>query len=370
MIIDIVEKFTNKKMTVEEVKDNLIDEYARLTNGYKDAVKVNKIIDILKEESQYDAGQLYDRSLTFEQMIVQEGFSPVNFDLWILLNRYKIPSLFVSTKEIPETRFNKTEFVCFTNLEIMETVNEQNIDKASQYVFIVTPAMIKRSGLEAAEYKVVLNATKDMIININEMKDSDAVIEAIKKYYTIEDYLDHIYEKDNTTKYKPRKKGTRVIEFVEEDVEEDKEPEKLVSVLDKMINVTQEQGPVAPAKTLRDYDKKVVKLKKPKKIKPTLILEEDIEKEEKVDEPFAVVKAITDTLPDSGVFNIDKIVNAIETLGQQVNPFLNKKENEKQKAKTRKIREKPLKVNPAGQVKAKAKKTKKVKSNIDFNIIE
>jgi hypothetical protein len=345
----------------------LVDEYARLTDGYKDAVKVNKIIDILKEEAQYDAGQLYDRTLTFEQMIVQEGFSPVNFDLWILLNRYKIPSLFISTKEIPETRFNKTEFVCFTNLEIMETVNEQNIDKASQYVFIVTPAMIKRSGLEAAEYKVVLNATKDMIININEMKDSAAVIEAIKKYYTIEDYVDHIYEKDNTTKYKPRKKGTRVIEFVEEPEEEEK-PAKLVSVLDKMINVTQEQGPVAPAKTLRDYDKKVVKLKKPKKIKPTLILEEDNpeEKEEKVSDPFAVVKAITDTLPESGVFNIDNIVNSIETLGQQVNPLLNKKENKK--TKTRKIREKPLKVNPAGQV--KAKKTKKAKPLIEFNIIE
>jgi hypothetical protein len=249
----------------------------------------------------------------------------------------------------------------------METVNEQNIDKASQYVFIVTPAMIKRSGLEAAEYKVVLNATKDMIININEMKDSAAVIESIKKYYTIEDYLDHIYEKDNTTKYKPRKKGTRVIEFVEEEEEKEKEdkPEKLVSVLDKMINVTQEQGPVAPAKTLRDYDKKVVKLKKPKKIKPTLILEED-NPEEKVSDPFAVVKAITDTLPESGVFNIDNIVNGIETLGQQINPLLNKKENKK--TKTRKIREKPLKVNPAGQV--KAKKTKKAKPLIEFNIIE
>ena len=390
MIIDIVEKLTNKKMTIEQVKEHLLEEYMRLTDSYKDAIKVNKIIDILKEEYQYDAGQLYDRSLTFEQMIVQEGFSPVNFDLWILLNRYKIPSLFISTKEIPETRFNKTEFVCFTNLEIMETVNEQNIDKASQYVFIVTPAMIKRSGMEAAEYKVVLNATKEMVININEMKDATAVIDAIKKYYTIEDYLDHIYEKDNTTKYKPRKKGTRVIEFVEEPEEGDKKQEedkkqdedkkqnedkkqeepKLVSVLDEMINVTKEQGPVAPAKTLRDYDKKVVKVKKPRKIKPTLIIEEKEEKEEKEEQkkqerqsdPFSVVKAITETLPDSGIFNINNIVNSIDTLSKQVNPL------KKEKAKTRKVREKPLKVNPAGQV--RAKKTKKAKTNIEFNIIE
>jgi hypothetical protein len=113
LIIDVVEQFLKKRLTVEDVKDDLIDEYLRLTDNYKDITKVNKIIDILKEEGQIDAGQLQDRTISFEQMIIHEGFSAVNFDLWMLLNKYKIPSIFISSKGIPESRFNKTEFVCY-----------------------------------------------------------------------------------------------------------------------------------------------------------------------------------------------------------------------------------------------------------------
>ena len=53
---------------------------------------------------------LLDNSMTFEQMIMQDGFVAINFDLWLLLVRYEIPSIFVSSKLIPETRFNSKGF--------------------------------------------------------------------------------------------------------------------------------------------------------------------------------------------------------------------------------------------------------------------
>ena len=53
---------------------------------------------------------LKNKSLTIERMILQDEFYAVNFDLWLLLNRYKIPSIMISNKPISETRFNHNEF--------------------------------------------------------------------------------------------------------------------------------------------------------------------------------------------------------------------------------------------------------------------
>ena len=345
LIIDIVEQFLNKRLTVEDVKDDLIDEYLRLTNNYRDIIKVNKVIDILKEEAQVDAGQLQDRTISFEQMIIQEGFSAVNFDLWMLLNKYKIPSVFVSNKEIPETRFNKTEFVCYKreqeqeqSVPIRETISNDG------YVFILTPAMYKRNKLENAEYKLIISESGKMIIPLVSLKDATTVTEAVTNYYSIEDYLEHIYEKDNTTKYKPRKKGTRLLEFVEE-VEEplvldemNKEPKAPLLV----------DEPLVPKKTLKELDTKIIKINKVKKIKPTLVLEEDIEPE-----PVAAPKEET--------FNIENIVNKIEPIIKE-----NKKEiKETKKTKTKTVRDKPMKVNPLPK-----QRTKKNKPAIEFEIIE
>ena len=66
----------------------------------------------MKEETQVDAPQLEESGLlTFEKMINQKQYYMVNFDLWILLSKYEIPSIFISSKEIPETRYNKNVFL-------------------------------------------------------------------------------------------------------------------------------------------------------------------------------------------------------------------------------------------------------------------
>jgi len=376
LIIDIVEKFLNKRLTVEDVKDDLIDEYLRLTNNYKDIIKVNKVIDILKEEAQIDAGQLQDRTISFEQMIIQEGFSAVNFDLWMLLNKYKIPSVFVSNKEIPETRFNKTEFVCYKReqeeeqaVPIRETIRETISNDG--YVFILTPAMYKRNKLENAEYKLIISESGKMIIPLVSLKDATTVVEAVTNYYSIEDYLEHIYEKDNTTKYKPRKKGTRLLEFVEEKEEEGDVAANAANVadikdvdflvLDEMIKENQEKlaklenqdVPLVPIKkTLKDLDTKVIKINKVKKIKPTLVLEEDLE-------PEIVAAQKEET------FNIEDIVNKIEPLITKEAPIAPIAKDTKTKTKTKTVRDKPMKVNPLPK-----QRTKKNKPALEFDIIE
>jgi hypothetical protein len=218
LLVDIVKKIKNIDITVEQLKEDLIDQYRIITENFTNKDRTDKIIDILREQGQYDANQLQDETITFEQLIIQDGFIPVNFDLWILLVRYQIPSIFISKRLLSEIRFNTKEFVCYTD------INKQT----NKYVFIVTPAMYRRKRNKFPFYKLILNDDKDIeidILQLNESQCLDNIKEAIKNYYTIEEYIDNIFTKDKTTIYKPRQIEERELEFEIIDDEKEKEDE-------------------------------------------------------------------------------------------------------------------------------------------------
>ena len=312
LIIDLVEEFKNKKITVEEVKENLLEEYGKITDDFTNRDSINKVIDILREEAQFDANQLQDATMNFEQMIMQSGFIAVNFDLWLLLVRYEIPSIFISSKLIPETRYNSQEFVCYT-------------DKGSDFVFIVTPAMYRRTGNKLPEYKIIVNDKDNVKIELDKLQEGlclTNIQNAIDNYITIEDYIDLVFEKDITTKYKPKQKGMRDIEF------------EVVSAPVEVIE-GEEQMDIVP--------KKKVKKLKAKKIPPTLVLEE--EEEEAIEAPKE----------DQEEVNLEEIIFPEEQL--EITPL--------KKRKTRKQREQKLRVNPHG--KKGTKRNRKLPENIEIH---
>jgi len=305
LIIDLIKEFKNKKITPEEIKDELIQEYNKLTENGGNQDKLLKLIDIIKEEGQFDANQLQDGTMTYEQMIINDGFSPVNFDLWILLEKYEIPSIFISSKLIPETRFNYQEFVCYTPRD-----REQ-----STYVFILTPAMYKRVSNKYPEYKLILNDNKNIKVNINNLNETEClsnIEQAIINYYTIDDYISFIFEKDITTKYKLKKKGIRELDIqVEEEPTEERDID--IEVIPK---------------------KRIPKIKKPKKIKPTLIIEDDNEVE--IEEPKQQEIPSNVEAKISAVEELINLPKEEESLEIQIIP-----------KKTRK--NKKIKVNPLGK---------------------
>ena len=243
--------------------------------------------------------------MTFEQMIQQDGFIAINFDLWLLLVNYKIPSIFISSKPIAETRFNTNEFVCYT---------ENNV---KDYVFILVPAMYRRSGNILPEYKLIINDDNINIVPslIEEESCLNSIENAIDNYITVDDYLDFIFEKDITTKYKPRQKGIRAapeFEIVEEEV----------PLEDDVFEIE---------------PKKVRKLKG-KKLKKALILEEA---EEAIEEPKVGIENILFPEEQIDITPVLKITK---------------------KRKTRKQREQQLIVNPPG----KKASRKKLPENIEI----
>jgi hypothetical protein len=317
LIIDLIKEFKGTIFTIEEIKDTLIDEYKLLTDNYKDVKKITSIINILREEGQFDANQLQDKTMNFEQMILQDGFGAVSFDLWILLVKYEVPSIFISSKVIPETRFKNKEFVCYLD------------DKHdNRFAFIVIPAMYKRQELKNPEYKLIIDDQKQVKISLRALKEGEClenIDEAINRVYSVRKYIDEIFKKRNTTTHPARKPGAVNIEFVE------------VS-----------ETPVAEEQRSAKADElKIVKLKKGRKLKPSLILEEEEEEEEKEKQPVkAVAVAATVEKEDTGDF--EEIEVPIKA--------------PKEKAKTKKRKNAKIKVNPPG----KTKKKKFAPENIDF----
>ena len=134
----------------------------------------------------------------------------------------------------------------------------------------------------------------------------DNIKMAITKYHTIEYYLDEIFEKDITTKYKPRQKGLRVGPELES------------------VTVPVEGKEIVEGNEIFDIEpKKKVKRLKSKKIKEALVLEEV---EEDFEEPVREEPKLGDILLEERI---------------DITPV--------KRRKTRKQREQNLKANPRGK---------------------
>jgi hypothetical protein len=202
LIIDIIKSIKKEVVSIEDIKDVLMNIYKRLTDNFTNKDRINKIVDILKEEAQTEQESL-------ETMIYRDNFIAVNFDLWLLLVYYEIPSIFISSKPIPETRFNSKEFVCYKN----------SIE--DKYVFILVPAMYKRQTDVFPEYKLIMDG-ENYVIDLDDIEETCVknIKKAIKKYIEVEEYIDVKFKKDISTKYKPRQKGIREEVIFEESQEE------------------------------------------------------------------------------------------------------------------------------------------------------
>jgi len=322
LIIDLIKEFKEIVLTIEEIKDALIDEYKLLTDDYKDVKKIATIINILREEGQFDANQLQDKTMNFEQMILHEGFGAVSFDMWILLVKYEIPSIFISSKVIPETRFKNKEFVCY--------LDDKHDDR---FAFIVIPAMYKRQEMKNPEYKLIVDEQKQIKISLRALKQGEClrnIDEAVNRVYSVKNYIDEIFEKRKTTIHPARKADAVNIEFVE------------------VTNDAAESPVIREKEKEKEKEKepKIVKLKKGRKLKSSFIIEED-----KEDMAVADMAVADIAVADTGEFEEVDVPVKVKVI--------NAKEKTK---KTKNTKNTKIKVNPHG----KTKKNRPAPENIEF----
>jgi hypothetical protein len=206
-IIDLIEKKTGITLTINKVKNELFEEYKKYLNEYHD-----KIIDILILEGKKTLGdQVHSQTLTFASLLYTDNYFLTTFDLWLLITKYKIPTIFICQKWILQTKYEKHEFVGYGNED-------------DKFAFIVIPGFRPEN---VPGYKLIQSATKDIFISLEKVSDNciEQIKESIRNAPSINDYLQN-FTKPLTTDYEKKKPTRLVIESDSEEIKPEKEKEK------------------------------------------------------------------------------------------------------------------------------------------------
>jgi hypothetical protein len=186
----------------------LYEEYKKFLPNYKE-----KILDILIIEGKKILGdQVKSNTLTFSSFIYSDNYFLTNLDLWLLIEKYKIPSFFISNKYLLETGYNKNIFLDY---------GDQRNDN---FIFIVVPGFRIET---IPNYKIIITDKEEISISLNSIQNqecSTSIQQAIDGHFNIENYLEKFIKasKTNYQKKKPKIQGQIPVKLViEEDQNED-----------------------------------------------------------------------------------------------------------------------------------------------------
>jgi hypothetical protein len=246
-IIDLIERKNGEKFTINQIKNQLFDEYKPYLHNY-----MKKIIDILIIEGKKTLGdQVHSNTLSFSNLIYTDNYFLTLFDLWLLVVKYKIPTIFISQKTILQTKYEKHEFLGYGSRD-------------DDFAFIVVPGFRPEN---IPSYKLILSNEGDAFISLNKLNNVclERIYSAIENPVTINEYL-QIFEKPKATVYIKKKPSKPILILSESDNEEEVVKPKPKVQRKKKIIIEEETPPtnlemVAPNK----QTKKTAKNIKPKK---------------------------------------------------------------------------------------------------------
>jgi len=246
LLIDIIFKSTGDTRTISELKNILLEEYVKYLINYE-----GQVIDILIEEGKKTLGdQVKAGTLSFQNFIYTDNYFITNFDIWLIMQRYEIPCMLISSKTLLETDYKKSEFVLFG-------------EQTSNFVFIVSPGLRSEN---IPKYKIIESDEKSIFLPISVTKCEDRLRQAVGEKMSIETYLSG-YKKAKTTVYKlknpnakPRVKKATKLKLVG-----DIEPEQQVPEEREILGESQEFIDESPKGSKTKKTKGSVVIKKTKK---------------------------------------------------------------------------------------------------------
>jgi hypothetical protein len=171
-IIDLIERKTTNKLTINQVKNVLYEEYKKYLGEYSD-----KIVDILILEGKKTLGdQVQAEILTFLSLLYTENYFLTTFDLWLLVTKYEIPTIFICQKWILQTKYEKHEFVGYGNED-------------DKFAFIIIPGFRPEN---VPMYKLIQDEEEECFISLDKLNSEcvERITEAIHSKISIRDYLE------------------------------------------------------------------------------------------------------------------------------------------------------------------------------------
>jgi hypothetical protein len=134
IILDLIEKKTGKKINPDEIKNILYKEYTKYLQDFYE-----QIIDNLILEGKNKLGKKVERKglkvkkdkdmISFDTFIHNSEYFLTIFDIWLLVQKYEIPTIFISSTPKPLEKYTKELFFI--------GYGEENDD----FVFIIVPGI-------------------------------------------------------------------------------------------------------------------------------------------------------------------------------------------------------------------------------------
>ena len=249
-MIDLIEKKTGSRLTINQIKNELYDEYKIYLPEHAD-----KIIDILIIEGKKTLGdQVHSKTLSFLNLIYTDNYFLTTLDIWLLILKYKIPTIFISQKWILQSKYEKHQFVAYG-------------DKDDKFAFIVIPGFRPEN---VPNLKLIQSDENDIFISLDKLNDEcvEKINQDIDQQITIKDYLEN-FTKPIKTKYEKKKPVRLLIESnSDEPIVKPKKKKKIVieetSSVSHEVEVEPVEKPNKSKKTKqpnqRDKSKKNIKI--------------------------------------------------------------------------------------------------------------
>jgi len=187
IIIDLIEKKSNQKMNVNQIKNVLYEEYKKYLQEYS-----AKILDILIIEGKKTLGdQVKAAALSFVSFIYTENYFLTPFDFWLLVQKYEIPTLFISQRELLQTNYTTKSFVGYG-------------ERGDKFACIVIPGLRPEN---VPGYKLIVNDKDESFISLDTALNNELILESFDTRTTIESYLTDFTKRaltENIKKQKPK----------------------------------------------------------------------------------------------------------------------------------------------------------------------
>jgi len=253
-IIDLIERKTGEKISINQIKNVLFDEYKKYLTSY-----IDKMVDILILEGKKTLGdQVHSGTLSFSNLIYTDNYFLTTLDLWLLVVKFQIPTMFISQKTILQTKFEKHEFLGYGTRE-------------DDFAFIIVPGFRPEN---IPGYKIVSNNEGEIFISLDKLNYEcvERIYSAMDESISIEKFLQE-FTKPKKTNY-IKKKPNIIIESDSEDTL----PIKPKVYRKKKIVVEEEISPVIKEskktqKTLKKQPTKEKKVVTKKNLKQTTNIE-------------------------------------------------------------------------------------------------
>jgi hypothetical protein len=226
-IIYLIERKTNEKFTINEIKNQLYDEYKKYLEKYKD-----KIVDILISEGKKTLGdQVNADTLSFASFIYTDNYFLTTLDLWMLVNRFKIPTIFITQKTILQTRYEKNGKYLYKRQFIGYG------DKEDNFAFIVLPGFRPEN---VPKLKIINTDKGDLFISLDKLNEDclENIEDAFENKISIEKYLEDFKILPKTSY---EKKRTRAVIIDSDSEEKEVKPKKRQVIVESTTPISAEK---------------------------------------------------------------------------------------------------------------------------------